>query len=137
MAAVICKPGPFAISIAVLLLGHAAAQQQSPRTPKTNREWTALRARARTAEDFRSLSKWSQGQAESCRRKQSDCEFELRESYAHPPSHPLPRNPPREQSLRNLIAFYRGQAHRWDGLAQAQSERAAALAKTTVTNPAP
>jgi hypothetical protein len=137
MAAVIRKPGPFAISIAALLVGHAAAQQPSPALPITNHEWNALRARARTAADFRSLSKWSQGQAESCRRKQSDCEAELRDLNEHPPSHPFPRNPPREESLRNLIVFYRDQARRWDGLARAESERAAALAKTTVTNPAP
>ena len=133
MTRMIRTPCPFAMLIATgaLLLSQAAAQPQSPPMPKTAREWNALRNRARTAADCRALSQWSQSQAESCRRKQIDCEAELRDYYAHPSPHPFPRNPPRDQSLKHLIAYYQGQARRWDDLAGGYSEKAAVLEGTS------
>ncbi len=92
--------------------------------PRNSREWKRLRGHARTPGDFYALSKWCQAQAAQCRKKQAGCEEELRAFYAHPPVPPFPKNPPREQSLRGLIAGYRNQAQRWTAFADAYSQKA-------------
>jgi len=98
--------------------------------PRNSREWKRLRGHARTPEEFYALSRWCQAQAAQCRKKQASCEEELRAFYAHPPVPPFPKSPPRDQTLRGLIAGYRNQAQRWTEFADAYSRKAKTLAAT-------
>ena len=70
---------------------------------------------------FGALATWCRSQTASCRRNQAKCEAELRDFCAHRPAFAHRANPPRERTLRSLIATYRRQAERWAAFATAYS----------------
>lgn len=106
------------------LLAAAALCAQPAAVPGNSREWKRAQAHAQTPEQFDALSRWCRSQAELSRQQQAHCESELRDSYAHPPAHPFPKNPPREQVLRTLAGGYQRQAAEWDRLAEVYSSKA-------------
>ena len=110
--------------IAVLALQETGSPAPDVAAPRNAREWKRLRGHARTSQEFYALSKWCQVQAAQCRKNQADCEEELRHYDAHPS---FPKNPPRDQTLRNLISSYRRQAQRWSEFADGYTQKAKAL----------
>jgi hypothetical protein len=119
-ALLVLRPAPIA--------GQDAAHSKSAvAIPKNSHEWKRLRASARTADDFHALSEWCVLQAELYRRKQADCEGELRDYYAKDRFNP-PKPPGRDVALKNDIATYRERAKHWSELAGRYSAKATAAA---------
>jgi len=120
-ALLVLRPAPIA--------GQDAANAKSAVSiPKNNREWKRLRASARTSDDFHALSGWCVLQAELYRRKQADCEGELRDYYAKDRFNP-PKPPGRDVALKNEIATYRERAKHWRELADLYSAKATAVSE--------
>ncbi len=96
--------------------------------PLNSGQFKCLRSQARTAEDFKALSKWCRQRAETYRKKKEDCEAELREYYSRPSPLALAKYPPRDKSLKALIAHYRELSARWSELENLYSKKAQDLA---------
>jgi hypothetical protein len=97
---------------------------------QNTREYRALRKRAKTADDFKALSAWCSDQSAVCRRKIAQLEAELND---YQPGSPRPgqKYPPRDQTLRNLIAHYRIVAANWQKTAENYMAGSAKLGATS------
>ena len=87
--------------------------------PKNNRQWHRLLAHARTAQEFRALSRWCDSQADVCRRKEADAEEELHRAY--------PVNYARTHNLTDAADGYKKQATHWSELSREYAGKAVAL----------
>ena len=103
----------------VLIAGYVWAQSQTSQPAATTRarvqnarEYRALCKRAKTADDFKALSAWCSDQSVISRRKIGQLEAELND-YHSSSSRPGSKYPPREETLRSLIAHYRRVAGNW------------------------
>jgi hypothetical protein len=103
------------------------APESAPLVPRKKHEWHHLQGSARTCDEFQALSRWCRTQADECRKQLANCEAELREYMAHPPVHPFPRNPRRDDVLRTLVGTYKTKAAKWSALSDAYSHRAQEL----------
>src|SRR5215471_50 len=119
----------------VLIAGWAWAQSQmSPASAtrariQNSREYRSLCKRAKTADDFKALSAWCSDQSSICRRKIAQLEAELNDYHSNP-SRPGSKYPPRDETLRNLIAHYRIVAGTWQRSAEDYKARLAKLEAT-------
>ena len=110
--------------VAVAQDAKPVSSNQAFATPKNNREWNRLCTRAKTAEEFRALSKWCDGQAGVCRRSQAAAEEQLRRPY--------PSNYARSHNLSNTIERCRKQVKQWSDLSWQYSSKAESLEAATI-----
>jgi hypothetical protein len=127
------------LSGALLIAGFTWAQSQTsqPEAATQSRiqntcQYKALRKRAKTASDFKALSAWCTDQSAVCRRKIAQLEAELNDYHSGSPR-PAPKYPPRDQTLRDLIAHYRIVAGNWQRSAENYMARSVKL-EVTGTN---
>ena len=115
------------------IAGYTRAQPAVPQPEAASRNrihntrgYKALCKRAKTADDFKALSAWCADQSAVCRRKVAQLEAELKEYNASSPR-PGPKYPPRDQTLRDLIAHYRLLSAKWQESAENYMGRLAKL----------
>jgi len=97
---------------------------------RNSREYKGLCKRAKSADDFKALSAWCSGRSTMCKRKVAELEAELSDYYSKP-SVAGPKYPPRDQTLRGLIAHYRSLAGQWQASADRYTARLASLDATS------
>lgn len=116
------------------LLSAAAAWPQAPfaeQRPgaapiRSAREFRGMCRRAKTADQYGALSAWCFRQSGACVKKVSELESELKEYDSGTPR-VGPKYPPRDRTIRELIAYYRSQAAKWQGRADGYTKQMAKL----------
>lgn len=113
----------------VPLWPQAIDQQPTSRNPvmiHSAREFKEVSKRAQTAEEYGALSAWCSNRSSTYGKKIAELESELTAYYAR--SGPVgPKYPPRDQTLKELIAHYRLLSSKWQDRATGYTQRATNL----------
>src|SRR5262249_32333234 len=91
------------------------------------RGYKHLRNRVRTVEDFKILAKWCQQRVDLCRKKEIDCETELKAYYGRFLAVAAPKYPPGDQTLKALMAHCRELSEHRSKLVNRYADRAIEL----------
>ena len=111
------------LSLASPHLSGYADPQPSP-VVKTSKDYDRLRTHAHTAQDYQALAEWCRTRASKFQQEQAARGSELDAYYRRQSNLNLPKYPPRDQTLKTLIARDREQATHWNHLATEYSEQA-------------